>query len=169
MSAAVIPEPIAQLQRQLDEIRGTQPRGKRLPDSVWQVAVELAREHGVYSVARHLRLDYAGLKKRLGGVPPRRRKTRKPTFVELFAPPSAMQGECLIELELLHGSKVRIQWKAATSPDWMNLLRAANRNLRTHSSSIYTTTRGLDGGEYWQRQPFLRRGSTCILIWWWMA
>jgi Zn-dependent peptidase ImmA (M78 family) len=28
--------------------------------------VELAREHGVYSVARHLRLDYAGLKKRLG-------------------------------------------------------------------------------------------------------
>jgi hypothetical protein len=78
MSAAVIPEPIAQLQLQLDEIRGTRPRGKRLPDSVWQAAVELAREHGVYSVARHLRLDYAGLKKRLGGVSHRRRKTRKP-------------------------------------------------------------------------------------------
>jgi hypothetical protein len=57
MSAAVIPEPIAQLQRQLDEIRSTQPRGKRLPDSVWQAAVELAREHGVYSVAHPLRLD----------------------------------------------------------------------------------------------------------------
>jgi hypothetical protein len=68
MSAAVIPEPIAQLQLQLDEIRSTRPRGKRLPDSVWQAAVELAREHGVYSVARHLRLDYTGLKKRLGGV-----------------------------------------------------------------------------------------------------
>ena len=62
MSAAVIPEPIAQLQLQLNEIRSTQPRGKRLPDSVWQAAVELAREHGVYSVAHHLRLDYAGLK-----------------------------------------------------------------------------------------------------------
>ena len=123
MSAAVIPEPIAQLQRQLDEIRGTQPRGKRLPDSVWQAAVELAREHGVYSVARHLRLDYAGLKKRLGGVS-HRRKAGKPTFVELVAPPSAMLGECLIEFESLHGSKVRIQWKAATSPDWMSLLRA---------------------------------------------
>jgi hypothetical protein len=47
MSAAVIPEPIAQLQLQLNEIRSTQPRGKRLPDSVWQAAVELAREHGV--------------------------------------------------------------------------------------------------------------------------
>ena len=59
---------------------------------MWQAAVELAREHGVYSVARHLRLDYAGLKTRLGGVSHRRRKARKPTFVELIAPPSAMLG-----------------------------------------------------------------------------
>jgi hypothetical protein len=124
MSAAVIPEAIAQLQLQLDEIRSTRPRGKRLPDSVWQAAVELAREHGVYSVARHLRLDYTGLKKRLGGVSHGRRKVRKPTFVELIAPPSAMLGECLIEFESSRGSKVRIQWKAATSPDWMSLLRA---------------------------------------------
>jgi hypothetical protein len=58
MNAAVIPESIAQLQLQLDQIRSTQPRGKKLPDSVWQAAVELAREHGVYSVAHHLRLDW---------------------------------------------------------------------------------------------------------------
>jgi hypothetical protein len=106
MNAAVIPESIAQLQLQLDQIRSTQPRGKKLPDSVWQAAVELAREHGVYSVVHHLRLHYAGLKKRLGGVSHRRRKTRKPTFVELFAQPSGMQGECLIEFESLRGSKV---------------------------------------------------------------
>ena len=89
MNAAVIPVAIAQVQLQLDQIRSTQPRGKKLPDSVWQAAVELAREHGVYSVAHHLRLDYAGLKKRLGGVSHRRRKVGKPAFVELIAPPSA--------------------------------------------------------------------------------
>jgi hypothetical protein len=66
MSTAVIPEPIAQLQRQLDQIRSTQPRGKKLPDSVWQAAVELAREHGVYSVAHPLRLDYTGQQKQGG-------------------------------------------------------------------------------------------------------
>jgi hypothetical protein len=124
MSTAVIPEPIAQLQLQLNEIRNTRPRGKRLPDSVWEAAVDLAREHGVYSVARHLRLDYTGLKNRLGGVSQRRRKTHRPAFVELMAPPAAMQGECSIEFESSRGSKVRIQWKAATSPDWMSLLRA---------------------------------------------
>jgi hypothetical protein len=78
----------------------------------------------VYTVAHHLRLDYTGLKKRLGGVSQRRRKTRKPAFVELIATPAAKQGECLIEFESLRGGKVRIQWRAATSPDWMSLLRA---------------------------------------------
>jgi len=124
MSTAVIPEPIAQLQRQLDQIRSTQPRGRKLPESLWQAAVELAREHGVYSVAHPLRLDYMGLKKRLGGVSHRRRKAGKPAFVELITPPSAMLRECLIEFESLRGSKVRIQWKAAAPPDWMSLLRA---------------------------------------------
>src|ERR1700674_6099539 len=109
MSAAVIPEPIAQLQLQLNEIRSTRPRGKRLPDSVWQAAVELAREHGVYSVARHLRLDYTGLKNRLGGGSHRRRKARKPTFLELIAPPSTMLRECLIEFGSLSGRKVGLQ------------------------------------------------------------
>jgi hypothetical protein len=83
-----IPEPIAQLQCQLDQFRSTHPRRTKLPESLWQVAVELAREHGVYSVAHPLRLDYMRLKKQLGGVPTRRqKKATKPTFVELISPP----------------------------------------------------------------------------------
>jgi hypothetical protein len=124
MSTAVIPEPIAQLQRQLDQIRSTQPRARKLPESVWQSAVELAQEHGVYAVAHPLRLDYMGLKKRLGGVSRPRGKTRKPAFVELIAPHAALLPECVIEFESLRGSKVRIQWKASAPPDWMSLLRA---------------------------------------------
>jgi hypothetical protein len=38
MSTAVIPEPIAQLQRQLDQIRSTQPRGKKLPSTAARLA-----------------------------------------------------------------------------------------------------------------------------------
>src|SRR6266513_4821695 len=81
-----IPEPIAQLQRQLDQFRSTQPRRTKLPESLWQAAVELARQHGVYSVAHPLRLDYVGLKKRLCGASTRRRKATKPAFVELIGP-----------------------------------------------------------------------------------
>ena len=83
-----IPEAISQLQRQLDQFRNTQPRRTKLPESLWQAAVELARQHGIYPVAHPLRLDYMGLKKRLGGVPQLRRKVTKPAFVELISPPA---------------------------------------------------------------------------------
>src|SRR5438046_10725124 len=94
-----IPEPVAQLQRQLEQFRSTQPRRTKLPESLWQAAVELARQHGVYPVAHPLRLDYMGLKKRLTGVPAVRRKATKPAFVELIAPQSATLEECIIEFQ----------------------------------------------------------------------
>jgi hypothetical protein len=119
-----IPEPIVQLQRQLDQFRGTHPRRTKLPESLWQAAVELASQHGVYSVAHPLRLDYMGLKKRLGGAPSLRRKATKPTFVELIAPGRAPLEECVIEFESAGGSKMRIQWKATAPLDWVSLLRA---------------------------------------------
>ena len=119
-SIPAIPEAILQLQRQLDQFRSTQPRRTKLPESLWQAAVELARQHGVYSVAHPLRLDYTGLKKRLGGVAVLRRKVTKPAFVELIAP----QKECVIEFETPSGNKMRVNWKASTPPDWISLLRA---------------------------------------------
>ena len=94
-STPPIPEAIVQLQRQLDQFRSTQPQRTKLPESLWQAAVELARQHGIYPVAHPLRLDYMGLKKRLGGVPTLRRKASKPTFVELTAAAcDAVGGVC---------------------------------------------------------------------------
>ena len=119
-----IPAPIAQLQRQLDQFRSAQPRRTKLPESLWQAAVELARQHGVYSVAHPLRLDYMRLKKRLGGVPRLRRKATKPAFVELIAPHPPTLEECIIECESSRGGRIRIQWKASAPPDWASLLRA---------------------------------------------
>jgi hypothetical protein len=119
-----IPEPIAQLQRQLDQFRSTRLRRTRLPESLWQAAVELARQHGVYSVAQPLRLDYMGLKKRLGEPSSHRPKRPGPAFVELITPAPAALEECIIEFESSRGAKMRIQWKASAPPDWASLLRA---------------------------------------------
>ena len=123
-SASPIPEPIAQLQRQLEQFRNTRPQRTRLPGELWEAAVELARQHGLYSVAHPLRLDYVQLKKRLGGVPSLRKKATKPAFVELIASHPATMPECVIEFESSVGSKMRIQWKGSSTPDWAGLLRA---------------------------------------------
>lgn len=121
-----IPEPVVQLQRQLEQFRSSQPGRTKLPESLWQAAVEPARQHGVYPVAHPLRLDYTRLKKRLGGSPKSRRKATKPAFVELVTPSRAQLEEWVIEFESSApgGSKMRIQWKATTPPDWAALLWA---------------------------------------------
>ena len=119
-----VPEAITQLQRQLEQFRSSRPARTKVPESLWQAAVQLARQHGIYAVAHPLRLDYTRLKQRLGGMPSPPRKHKKPAFVELIGDGVAALPECVIEFESRSGGKMRIQWKAAVPPDWTGLLRA---------------------------------------------
>jgi hypothetical protein len=123
-STTPIPGAIEQLQRRFDEFRSTQPHRTRLPETLWQAAVELARVHGLHPVAQPLRLDYMGLKRRLGEVPVVRKRTAAPAFVELISAHPAAVADCVIEFESSIGSKMRIHWKSSASPDWASLLRA---------------------------------------------
>jgi hypothetical protein len=120
----IVPEAVLQLQRQLEQFRSTQSRRAKLPESLWQSAVELARQYGVYSVASPLRLDYIRLKKRLGGGAIARQNGAKPAFVELTESEVTPRDECTIEFEAPSGNKMRVQCKASVPPDWVSLLRA---------------------------------------------
>jgi hypothetical protein len=127
---APIPEAITQLQRRLEEFRSAQPVRTKLPESLWEAAIELARQHGIYAVAHPLRLDYTRLKQRLGGNPSQRRKPEQPAFVELIGSNATTLPECVIEFESARGGKMRVQWKAAAPPDWASLLRAWHETER---------------------------------------
>ena len=85
-NAVSIPEPIVQLQRQLDQFRSAQPHRVKIPESLWQAAEESAREHGLYAVVHPLRLDYVRLKRRLEGASKHAEKKHvaSPGFVELI-------------------------------------------------------------------------------------
>ena len=106
----------------LEEVRGrfrnwreTRVRGEHTPAVLWAAAVELAVELGLDRVAQELRVDYDGLKKRLGQAGGEiQAHTGGTQFVELtFAPvsqPGAQSGcECAIELENVRGAKMRIE------------------------------------------------------------
>jgi hypothetical protein len=124
-SSTPTPEPILQLRRQLEEFRSSQPGRVKLPESLWQAAVELARQYGIWPVAHPLRLDYMRLKERLGEVrPARHRKAAPPSFIEVVAAQPAVLEACIIEFESPRGPKMRVHWKATTPPDWTNLLHA---------------------------------------------
>lgn len=120
---AQLPEATVQLQQQLEQWRATQPVGRKLPESFWQAAAELARQHGLNPTAKALRLDYTALKRRVSGSFSRSGKPAQAGFVELVTPLAKLE-ECIIEFESPQGAKMRIQQKGAAPPDWASLLRA---------------------------------------------
>jgi hypothetical protein len=119
-----LPESLIILQQELEQWRTTQPPRSKLPPSLWESAVVVARQCGVYTAAKALRLDYRGLKKRVLGSEVARRKPKQPAFVELIARPAARAEDYVVEFESPRGSKMRVQWKANAPPDWPSLLRA---------------------------------------------
>jgi hypothetical protein len=122
-SSSKVPEPILQLQQQLDQWRNAQKGRAKLPESFWQTAVDLAKRYGVYHTAQPLRLDYMRLKQRLIGAGQRRKPTQ-PSFVELVRThPAELEG-CVIEFESAQGAKMRVEWRSSAPPDWTSLLRA---------------------------------------------
>jgi hypothetical protein len=72
--------------QRLEEWRTTHAPRRRLPGELWEAAVAVARQEGIYRTARALHLDYANLKRRAQGISrpvitgsssstPRRRRT----------------------------------------------------------------------------------------------
>jgi len=97
-----------------------------IPDPLWAAAAEMAREHGVFRIAKLLSLEYGKLKRLATESQTGRRRTARlsappAAFVELLTP-GAGGAECLIELEGPRG-KMRIQWKGSTTPDLAGLSR----------------------------------------------
>lgn len=60
-----VPDSVVQLRRQFEQFRSTRSGRGKLPESLWQAAVEQARQHGVNVAAQALRLDYNVLKRRV--------------------------------------------------------------------------------------------------------
>ena len=97
------------------------------PDPLPESGTQLARCHGVYVVARSLKLDYSTLKRHLDGSPrsaSRLRKKSPPKFVELIGASRQTVDEYVIEFESARGRKLRIHCKTNTPPDWPVLLRS---------------------------------------------
>ena len=83
----------------------------RIPDRLWNVAVDAARLHGVNPTAVALGLDYNHLKDRTRSArrSTRGEKPKSPSFMELIMPPETRHlRECTIELENACGAKMRI-------------------------------------------------------------
>jgi hypothetical protein len=81
--------------------------GERIPQSLWVVAVRLAKTHGVSRTAAALGLDYYTVKKRAES-PAAPWQLGGPAFVE-FTAPAMVAKQCQVELNNGTGATMRVQ------------------------------------------------------------
>jgi hypothetical protein len=86
--------------------RGQRKPGDRIPQALWELAVRLAKTHGVSHTSALLRLDYYRLKKQAEAVTSEPQASR-PAFVEL-TPSVTVARECRFELDNGSGATMRV-------------------------------------------------------------
>ena len=101
-----LPARLEDVRRRFEDWRQSHRARSRIPESLWASAVKMADRYGINRTARALRLDYYSLKKRLKpkavGVS---NGEALATFLEVASVPSAVAGECTVELEDAGGSE----------------------------------------------------------------
>ena len=102
-----LPPDLALGRSRLQAWRRERKLGARIPRPLWDLAVRLAKVHGVSRTASALGLDYYGLQRRTGTVaapaPP-----SHPAFVELPTP-IRVGKECRLEFDNGAGATLRVQ------------------------------------------------------------
>ena len=107
-----VPAEIQEAQLQFENWRGKRKRGERIPQNLWVSAVALAKEHGVWPIARALHLDHSRLKRRVRNGP--EGEVKSGAFVELIAQ-GAMPCACIVEMEDERGGRMRIELNGAAA------------------------------------------------------
>ena len=102
-----LPPDLARGRSRFQSWRATRKAGSRIPPALWELAVRLAKSHGVSRTAAVLGLDYYSLQKRAEAAdapaPP-----GGPAFVELAAP-VLVAKRCRFELDNGSGATIRVQ------------------------------------------------------------
>ena len=106
--------------------RAARPRGQRIPDHLWQAAIEVARLHGLNPTVAALKLNYYDLQRRLQA-----RRTPRPgsgggsLFVEVpVVPGSPGHGERgTIELVRASGERLVLRFADASPRDLLPLVQ----------------------------------------------
>jgi hypothetical protein len=100
----------------------------RIPERLWQLAVELAVTYGVSRTASALKLDYYALKRRLEDNASSAMLVSPPHdqagFLELPTSTLGASGECVIDFENSSGAKMRVHLRGMAAPDLVALSRS---------------------------------------------
>jgi hypothetical protein len=100
------------VRHELDTWRANRSKRSAVPEPLWSLAVELARTEGVNAIARALRLNYYGLKRRMGQSTPGAVPEKRSGFVELQVSGPVRSIGCTVRMER-PGAKMTLEMAVA--------------------------------------------------------
>lgn len=121
------PLPLRALRERVEQWRQQRGRrGERIPEELWNAAVEAARVEGVHATCRALRFNAYSLQARMPPEPSEGPSERSETgaFVELAMGPLGSGGKTIIELEGPGGGRMRIDVTGTSTVDIVGLAQA---------------------------------------------
>ena len=117
---------IEPLRQQVENWRKIKGSNEKMPEPLWEEAIELAKVYGVSPVQKILRIDYRGLDRRALGINKPAAKARpagKQSFIELPSLPTR-RAEHLVELEDGTGRKLSLKVAAGHLAEVLPLAQA---------------------------------------------
>jgi hypothetical protein len=115
---------LSDVRSQFESWRKSRKRGTRIPETLWQAAVEAAGECGVSKTAQALRLDYYALKKLVES--PEEISDSEPAagreFLEI--PLFASAAECVLEMVDAEGTRLRVELRGSAAAHCQTLAHA---------------------------------------------
>ena len=124
--ASVLSPVLEEVRCRFETWRSRKETGSRIPNGLWQAAVEQCHDHSVLEVSRALRLNYNALKDR---VQKPKKMALPPSggcveFVEVGFEAMARPPECVVEMEAANGAKLKVHFKGGVDFDLLGLTKA---------------------------------------------
>ena len=106
---------LSDVESQFERWRQGRKRGTRIPEALWQAAVEAAGQCGVSRTAQTLGLDYYGLKERLECAV--EVSESKPVAAREFLeiPLFASSPDCVLEMADAQGARLRVELRGSAA------------------------------------------------------
>ena len=116
---------LSEVKEQFKIWRRTRKTHRPIPEKLWQAAVSLTATHSVSQISKELVLDYTALKNRVA-IKKKNRGANKSLlgFIELNLEPPAAASECIVEMQDILGSKMRMHFRGKTDFDLLQLAKA---------------------------------------------
>ena len=120
------PQPsLSEVKEQFKIWRRTRKSHRPIPEKLWAAAVSLTANHSISKISKELVLDYSALKKRVSIKNKDSAASMSPPgFIELNLEPLAAASECIVEMQDILGSKMRMHFRGKTDFDLLELAKA---------------------------------------------